>query len=101
MLPVDKMPEAEVTLRLAMALIEKKQIVSHVTTAIDGAQVKTGKTIHFPIVEFLNFHGWHGAEQSNRWQFIYRNPDYNCSIELHSSSGESDLVTELKSGHIL
>ena len=101
MLPVDKMPEAEVTLRLAMALIEKDHAVSDVRTAIDGAQIKTGETIHFPIVEFLNSHGWHGAEQSKRWQCIYRHPDYNCSIVVHSSTGEGDLVTELKSGHKL
>lgn len=42
MLQKDKMPEAEVTLRLAMAIIEEGHTDSSVVAAIDGAQVKTG-----------------------------------------------------------
>ena len=66
MLPKDKMPEAEVTLRLAMAIIEEGHTDSLVVAAIDGAQVKTGVTVHFPIVEFLNELGWFGDDQSDR-----------------------------------
>ncbi len=52
-----KMPEAEVTLRLAISLIENNHVVSDVVAAIDGAQVKTGNKVHFPITEFLNSNG--------------------------------------------
>lgn len=102
MLPVDKMPEAEVTLRLAMAIIEGDHTDKDVIVAIDGAQVKTGTQVHFPIVEFLNSLGWRSSEQNIRWQCSYRHNDFNKSaIVVHSSSGEGDLVVELKSGRKL
>jgi len=95
-LPEDKMPEAEVTLRLAIAIIEKGHTNSSVVAAIDGAQVKTGSTVHFPIVEFFNKHGWFGNDQSDRWQGTYKNTKYPQSIVVHSSSGEGDLVAQLQ-----
>lgn len=101
MLPEDKMPEAEVTLRLAIFLIENRHTLGDVQTAIDGAQVKTGNTIHFPIVEFLNAHGWESQTQQERWQAKYSNKKYAASIIVHSSSGEGDLVVDLKSGQRL
>ena len=39
--PEKKMPEAEVSLRLAFYLIERGLVTSDVHVAIDGAQVKT------------------------------------------------------------
>ena len=101
MLPEDKMPEAEVTLRLAISLIENGHAVGDVQTAIDGAQAKTGINIHFPIVEFLNAHGWESQTQHERWQAKYSNKKYAASIIVHSNSGESDLVVDLKSGQRL
>ncbi|KFZ28383.1 hypothetical protein IDAT_08710 [Pseudidiomarina atlantica] len=101
MLPEDKMPEAEVTLRLAISLIESDHVVGDIQAAIDGAQVKTGSTIHFPIVEFLNAHGWESTEQREQWQAKYSNKKYSASIIIHSSSGEGDLVADLKSGQRL
>ena len=101
MLPEDKMPEAEVTLRLAISLIENGHAVGDVQTAIDGAQVKTGNTIHFPIVEFLNAHGWESPTQLVRWQAKYSNIKYVASIIVHSSSGEGDLVADIQSGQKL
>ncbi|MCX5870024.1 MAG: hypothetical protein NTY00_05165 [Deltaproteobacteria bacterium] len=100
-LPVDKMPEAEVTLRLAMAIIEGGHTVNNVFVAIDGAQVKTRTKVHFPIVEFLNSLGWSSAEQNIRWQCSYQHTAYKSAIVVHSSSGEGDLVVELKSGRKL
>ena len=98
MLPEDKMPEAEVTLRLAIALIENDHVLGDVETAIDGAQVKTGNTVHFPIVEFLNENGWQSSVQNGRWQAKYSNAKYQASIIVHSSAGEGDLVADLKIG---
>ena len=98
MLPEDKMPEAEVTLRFAIAIIEKGHAISSVLTAIDGAQVKTGSTVHFPIVEFLNEQGWFGNDKTDRWQCTYKNKKYSQSVVVHSSSGEGDLVAKLKNG---
>ena len=100
MLPVDRMPEAEVTLRLAIALIEGNHSIGDVDAAIDGAQVKTMDKIHFPIVEFLESLGWHG-EDSKRWQCAYHHPNHRQSIVVHSSSGEGDLVALLANGKTL
>jgi hypothetical protein len=97
----DKMSEAEVTLRLAISLIESGHVVGDVQTAIDGAQVKTGNTTHFPIIEFLNTHGWESQTQRERWQAKYLNKKYAVSIIVHSNSGEGDLVADLKSGQRL
>ena len=49
-LPEDRMPEAEVTLRLAMYLISALYTKEDVICAIDGAQVKVGSKIIFPII---------------------------------------------------
>jgi len=94
----DKMPEAEVTLRLAMYLIKNNHVIGEVRAAIDGAQVKTGDTIHFPIIEFLNAHGWLGEALYDKWQGTYTHNEFPNSIVVHSSAGEGDLVAHLASG---
>nr|WP_320016326.1 hypothetical protein [uncultured Desulfobacter sp.] len=101
MLPKEKMPEAEVTLRLAIALIERSAVISDVVVAIDGAQVKTGSRIHFPIVEFLELMGWSSPIAQDKWQCTYKHIDHGYSIIVHSSSGEGDLVAILSSGQVL
>ncbi len=100
-LPSDKMPEAEVTLRLALFLIYGNHTNDDVICAIDGAQIKTGKTVHFPILEFLNSEGWHGLDQKEKWQCKYIHDDYDQSIIVHSSAGEGDLVSSLNNGYTL
>lgn len=57
MLLDDRMPEAEVTLRLAMYLINGSHTNNDVICGIDGAQVKIGSNIIFPVIEFLNAEG--------------------------------------------
>ncbi len=100
-LPETKMPEAEVTLRLAISLIEDGKTVAPISAAIDGAQVQIGKTVHFPILEFLNSMGWHGLTQDERWQCSYAKDGYASTIDVHSSSGEGDLVADLVNGRRL
>ena len=60
-----KMPEAEVSLRLALFLLRNKLVSADVSVALDGAQVKTGNIIHFPIYEFLQSNNCkkHGTSQ--------------------------------------
>ena len=48
-----KMPEAEVSLRLAFFLIQRGIAAGDVHVAIDGAQIRTSDTVHFAIEEFL------------------------------------------------
>ncbi|EHN67960.1 hypothetical protein VFSR5_2685 [Aliivibrio fischeri SR5] len=101
MLPKNKMPEAEVTLRLAISLIEKGKVIGDVVTAIDGAQVKTGNTIHFPIREFLDSSGWFKLGERDRWQGKYQKIGHSNHLIIHSNSGEGDLVATLINGHRL
>lgn len=101
MLPVDRMPEAEVTLRLAISLIASGVVVGKVRAAIDGAQIKTAGTIHFQIIEFLASCGWTSFSAKERWQADYKHVLYSNTIEVHSSPGEGDLVAELISGQRL
>ncbi|PZP30316.1 hypothetical protein FJD32_004245 [Shewanella sp. LC6] len=101
MLPEDKMPEAEVTLRLAISLIENGHVQGDIIVAIDGAQVRTKNTIHFQLVEFLNERGWTSPVQQKRWQSKYSNKKYAASIIVRSSSGVGDLVAELRTGQRL
>ncbi len=100
-LPIDKMPEAEVTLRFAITLLENQLVISDVVTAIDGAQVKTGKNIHFAIEEFLIVSGWSKLAEDERWQGTYSKRDVEYNLVIHSSSGEGDLVATLTNGNRL
>ena len=95
------MPEAEVTLRLAIALITGNHVVGDVSAAIDGAQVKTKTMVHFPLIEFMSSLGWYATDETNRWQGTYRHIDFSSAIVIHSSPGEGDLVANLISGHKL
>ena len=96
-----KMPEAEVSIRLALALIEQGHAVSSVSVAIDGAQVKTGETVHFQLKEFLVENGWIPETNSERWQGIYRKDGYFPAIDIHSSAGQGDVVAKIQGGSIL
>lgn len=101
MLHLDKMTEAEVTLRLAMVIIKGGHTDKDISVAIDGAQIKTGTQVHFPIVEFLYSFGWRNSEKDIHWQCAYRHTAYKSAIVVHSFSGKGDLIAELKNGRIL
>lgn len=101
MLSEDRMPEAEVTIRLAMFLIKNSHTKEDVVCAIDGAQVKVSSKIIFPIVEFLESEGWSRLGQDQRWQCSYAHKSYAQKIVIHSSAGEGDLVSRLVNGRTL
>jgi hypothetical protein len=101
MLPIDKMAEAEVSLRIAIFLIEQKLTTSNIQVAIDGAQIKTLQTIHFPIIDFLNSYGWTKDSNESGWQGVYTNQHWQLQIQIHSLPGLGDLTTTLQSGHTL
>jgi hypothetical protein len=91
------MSEAEVSLRLALWLIAQNRVVGDVSVAIDGAQVRIGDTIHFPVAAFLTSLGWLGSE-AEQWQGCYRCRDITSRIVVHSKSGVGDVVAELSTG---
>lgn len=100
-LPEDKMPEAEVALRLAHYLIASGLATQSVKVGIDGAQVKTGDRIHFPIEEFLLSLDWRKLDYSERWQGTYRNPGYGERLVIHSTPGVGDVAASIQDGRRL
>ena len=100
-LPSEKMPEAEVSLRLAFALVESGQAVDNIDVAVDGAQVRTGDAVHFPISAFLSSYGWEHQGPSEQWQGTYRSRHHSVAISVHSSPGLGDVVAKLKNGKLL
>lgn len=93
-----KMPEAETSLRLAFFLLQR-QMTKSVEVAIDGAQVRTLKQVHFPIEAFLveslcepyetNQGGWTGT---------YRHVPSGGLLRIHSTPGEGDVRATLTDG---
>jgi hypothetical protein len=96
------MPEAEVSLRLALWLIKNELAEGPVEVAIDGAQIQTGEMVHFKLGDFLASCDWRRESPGAAWQGIY----CSCSggagrLRIHSSPGVGDVVAKLRSGHIL
>jgi hypothetical protein len=89
------MPEAEVSIRLAVYLLTKKLVQSDVSVAIDGAQVRLNERIHFGLNEFLACLGWKYDGQNSDWRGYYSNTNSRFKIYVHSSSGCGDVVGSL------
>jgi hypothetical protein len=94
-LPQDRMPEAEVSLRLAFYLLGQPGSDGMAQVAIDGAQVKLGSKVIFPIDEFLTHHGWPQTAQDgkNKWQGTYEKS--GKLLIVHARSGEGDVVANV------
>jgi hypothetical protein len=91
-----KMSEAEVSLRLAEFLALPSRAVETVEVAIDGAQVEVGNTLVFPLLRFMNDHGWELFE-GDKWRGRYSQNGFR-DILVHSSPGRGDVVAKLPSG---
>lgn len=98
---LNRMPEAEVSLRLAIHLILSGLVKSNVEVALDGAQVKTGHSQHFDVIGFLRSLGWTSEVDSVRWQGKYRNASNAHRIVIHSQSGRGDVTATLATGEPL
>lgn len=97
-----RMPEAEVSLRLALFLIQEG--LAHesevVKVAIDGAQIRTTQGIHFDVAQFFarsQFNGW-ANDAAEGWQGTYAHNDSANRIQIHSKSGCGDVVCKLATG---
>lgn len=89
-----KMPEAEVSLRLAIYFAEHSDTSGHISVAIDGAQVKVGQRVIFPLLQFMIDCGWEKLSEAV-WKGTYRKQ--GCAdIEVHSMPGKGDVVAKLK-----
>ena len=90
--PEDRMPEAEVSLRLAFHLLAMPDSQGAAEVAIDGAQIRVQGSEVFPIAEFLLDLGWKQVEQmgKNNWQGWYEKEGQR--LKIHSRSGVGDVV---------
>jgi hypothetical protein len=88
------MPEAEVSLRLAIYFAGHPDVSEQISVAIDGAQVKVNQRIIFPLADFMHDYGW-GKVAGTDWKGKYQKP--GCAqIEVHSTPGKGDVVATIK-----
>lgn len=91
----NSIPEAFVSLSLAIWLIEQDIANGDVSVAIDGAMVRVhGKQIFDPAA-FLSEKGWRQAEITEKWTGTFRHPDQDHQIVIHSRPGEGDVVARM------
>ena len=91
------MQEPEVSLLIAMKYIQDGKTRSDIVVSIDGAHIKTNKTIHFDITTFMCKNGYVKCDgDSSRWQGTYQNPNYTPRIVISAKSGVGDAVIVLK-----
>jgi hypothetical protein len=96
------MAEAEVSLMLALYLLRNRLVSSDVSVALDGAQIRTGDAIHFPIYEFLQNNKCKKlAGSSQGWQGVYKVGIFDYSLIIHSNPGKGDVVAKLDGGSTL
>ena len=90
--PLDRMTEAEVSLRLAEFLLTLPRSEGSVEVAIDGASVAIGDLQVFDIERFLASQCWQktSSEGTNRWTGTYQRNGKR--LRVHSRSGLGDVV---------
>ena len=97
-MPLPRMSEAEVSLRLAAYLIASGRATTSVSVAIDGAQARVKEKEHFNVPAFMSELGWLAELASARWQGAYTHPGAEDQILVHSRPGLGDVTTTLDSG---
>ncbi len=100
LLPEDRMPEAEVALRLAFYLLKRSDSHGSAEVAIDGAMVRIGDNEIFPIEAFMTHEGWEQTDQlgRNAWQGSYEKG--GSRLAIHARSGVGDVVALVGSERI-
>jgi hypothetical protein len=100
-LGISRMPEAEVSLRLAFWLLERGYADSRVDVAIDGAQVRVGDTVHFDLPRFLLELDCRKLSTIDAWQCEYALASGSGTVYVHSNPACGDVVARLRTGHTL
>jgi len=102
-LPDDRMPEAEVALRLAEFILSLPNSGAMASVAIDGASIKVGDAVIFDIGRFMSCTGWEQTKEPqvgrNVWTGAYRRGDK--TIRVHSRPGEGDVVSTVNGRRIV
>lgn len=93
--PTDRMPEAEVSLRLAEFFTQLPDFCGHVDVAIDGASIRVHGIEVFDISAYLRANEWElttsDQESRNSWAATYRRA--GAIMRVHSRSGVGDVET--------
>lgn len=101
--PEDRMPEAEVALRLAEYLSEQPGFGGHVEVAIDGASVRVHDADVFDIVSYLRSNGWVAIEGTasgkNAWTARYERG--TATMRVHSQSGMGDVEATIAGRRVI
>ncbi|WP_230534477.1 hypothetical protein [Microvirga roseola] len=101
-LPDDRMPEAEVALRLAAFLLDQPKSGSMASVAIDGASIQAGELQIFDIDGFMAHGEWIQDKErpagKNAWTGTYRRG--GKTIHVHSRPGQGDVVAQVNGRHI-
>ena len=102
-LPDDRMPEAEVALRLAEFILSLPSSGAMASVAIDGARIKVGDLLVFDIGRFMAGTGWEQIKEPqvsrDAWTGTYRRGDK--TIRVHSRPGEGNVVATIDSRRIV
>ncbi|OQY46333.1 MAG: hypothetical protein B6242_08135 [Anaerolineaceae bacterium 4572_78] len=93
-LPPDRMPEAEIALRLAFKLLDYPNSEGIANVSIDRTQVTVGNTEIFPLVKFLESTGWKQDKQIGKypWQGQYHKDKYQLNIVTQLALGNMTTV---------
>jgi hypothetical protein len=102
-LSTERMPEAEVALRLAQFILSLRGSGALASVAIDGASIKVGDAVIFDIGCFMAATGWEQIKEPqvgrNTWTGAYRRGDK--TIRVHSRPGEGDVVATVDGRRIV
>jgi hypothetical protein len=102
-LQADRMPQAEVALRLAEFILSLPGSGMMASVAIDGASIKAGDAVIFDIGRFMASTGWEQTKEPqmerNAWTGAYRRGDK--TIRVHSRPGEGDVVATVDGRRII
>ncbi|WP_457093438.1 hypothetical protein [Microvirga sp. P5_D2] len=102
-LPADRMPEAEVALRLAEFILSLPGSGAMASVAIDGAGIKVGNAVVFDIGRFMTGMGWEQVKEPQvgrtAWTGAYCRGDK--TIRVHSRPGEGDVITTVDGRRII
>jgi hypothetical protein len=102
-LPDDRMPEAEVALRLAEFILSLPGSGAMASVAIDGASIKVGDAVIFDIGRFMADTGWEQTKEPqvgrNAWTGTYQRGDK--TIRVHSRPGEGNVVATVNGRRIV
>lgn len=101
--PTDRMPEAEVALRLAEYISELPGFEGHVAVAIDGASVKVQKQEVFDIVGYLSAQHWQqsGPPSAGRNAWTMKYERHGATLEMHSSPGKGDVEARVAGRRVI